>query len=177
MHHILQKNTHSQKCICNEQDFQSTVHTYFVLLKQPYLYTLEQTLNIRQITKIKRSITGPSSSPEPVNPKAMPLSQCHPAYLGDHRAIGPQSVTPSPTAPPGGLTSTRPSALGCRARLTPIHSSSRSSRQVFPHGMPRFFPGWERGKPDMLWETMSCGLLFKGFSTYSPNAGHLPVRK
>lgn len=59
-----------------------------------------------------------------------------PSFLGCH---------PVPSHPlPRGLTRTRPSAWGCRARLTPIHSSSRSPLQVFPHGSPLFFPGGRR---------------------------------
>ena len=61
-----------------------------------------------------------------------------PSFLGCH---------PVPSHPlPRGLTRTRPSALGCRARLTPIHSSSRSPLQVFPQGSSRFFPGGKRGQ-------------------------------
>lgn len=39
-----------------------------------------------------------------------------------------------------GPTSTLPPALGCLAKLTPIHSSSLSSLQVFPQSMPRELP-------------------------------------
>lgn len=39
-----------------------------------------------------------------------------------------------------GLTSTLPPAFGCLARLTPIHSSSLSSRQVFPQSVPLELP-------------------------------------
>lgn len=77
------------------------------------------------------------------NLRAMPLSPRHPAFLRDQSHFLLRCHPPA-AAPPGGLTSTRPSALGCRARLTPIHSSSRSSRQVFPQDIPRVFPGGER---------------------------------
>lgn len=45
-----------------------------------------------------------------------------------------------------GLTSTLPPAFGCLARLTPIHSSSLSSLQVFPQIMPRELPTGQEGR-------------------------------
>lgn len=78
-------------------------------------------------------------------------------------AARPPCGTPLPLL--GGLTRTRPSALGCRARLTPIHSSSRSSRQVFPQDIPRWFPGGRREKPVLGEGKTVCWLLFRGRST------------
>ena len=113
------------------------------------------------------------------NLKAMPLSPCHPALQRSQSHSFP-GCHPLPMAPPGGLTSTRPSALGCRARLTPIHSSSRSSRQVFPQGMPRFFP--EERQESQTWPEERCCLPSKrqstthAFVTVSESKSLSPVR-
>lgn len=105
------------------------------------------------------------------NLRAMPLSPCHPAFLRDQSHSCSQcqpSLQHSPSPSPGSLTRTRPSALGCRARLTPIHSSSRSSRQVFPQDVPRWFPGGRREKPVLGEGRMVCWLLFQGYSAPLP---------
>lgn len=104
------------------------------------------------------------------NLRAMPLSPCHPALLRDPSRSCSECHSPcsTPAPSPGGLTRTRPSALGCRARLTPIHSSSRSSRQVFPQDMPRWFPAGRREKPVLGVGKMVCWLLFQGRSTPPP---------
>lgn len=140
-----------------EQDLQSTFPTHFIYVSAAtsllpgtdiLIGQMEENKKIRHFSK-RQSRIG--------NLRAMPRSPCH---LRDP-SHSCSECQPSPHLL-GGLTRIRPSALGCRARLTPIHSSSRSSRQVFPQDVPRWFPGGSRGKPGLSKGKMSAGCFSKG---------------
>lgn len=147
-----------------EQDLQSTFPTHFIYVSAAtsllpgtdiLIGQMEENKKIRHFSK-RQSRIG--------NLRAMPRSPCHPAFLRDpsHSCSECQPSRQHPRPLLGGLTRIRPSALGCRARLTPIHSSSRSSRQVFPQDVPRWFPGGSRGKPGLSKGKTSAGCFSKG---------------